>query len=138
MRQGRFLRPLLVSALSLSLLLAFTWSPLLSRPPAALAHALVIGSDPIDGSTISTPPARVRIFFNASISSASIAHVYVFAANGQQVDAAHSSIPAANPLELDTLLIHPASLPQRSDEVKWVAISNADGHTTTGLIGFNV
>jgi len=142
MRQGRFLRPLLVSALSLSLLLAFTWSPLLSRPPAALAHAFVIGSDPVDGSTISTPPARVLIFFNAPISSASIAHVYVFAAggpsNGQQVDAAHSSIPAANPLELDTPLIHPASLPQGSYEVKWVAISNDDGHTTTGLIGFNV
>src|SRR6266446_8133846 len=142
MRQGRFLRPLLVSALSLSLLLAFTWSPLLSRPPAALAHAFVIGSDPVDGSTISTPPARVRIFFNAPISSASIAHVYVFAAdgpsNGQQVGAARSSIPAANPLELDTPLIHPASLPQGSYEVKWVAISNDDGHTTTGLIGFNV
>jgi len=142
MRQGRFLRPLLISALSLSLLLAFTWSPLLSRPPAALAHAFVTGSDPVDGSTISTPPARVRIFFNAPISSASIAHVYVFVANGssngQQVDAAHSSIPATNPLELDTPLIHPASLPQGSYEVKWVAISNDDGHTTTGLIGFNV
>jgi len=142
MRQGHFLRPLLVSVLSLSLLLAFTWSPLLSQPPAALAHAFVIGSDPVDGSTISTPPATVRIYFNAPISPDSVAHVYVFAAggpsNGQQVDAAHSSIPAANPLELDTPLIQPASLPQGSYEVKWVAISNDDGHTTTGLIGFNV
>ena len=139
MRQGRFLRPLLVSVLSLSLLLAFTW---LSRPPAALAHAFVIGSDPVDGSTISTPPAMVRIFFNAPISPASIAHVYVFAASGpsdgQQVDAAHSRIPAANPRELDTPLIHPASLQQGSYEVKWIAVSNDDGHTTSGLIGFNV
>src|SRR5258707_6050062 len=143
MRRGHLLRPMLISVLGLSLLLAFTWSPFLARPPAALAHAFVIGSDPVDGSTINTPPARVRIFFNTPISSASIAHVYVFAAggpsnNGQQVDAAHSSIPAANPLELDTPLIHPASLPQGSYEVKWVAISNDDGHTTTGLIGFNV
>src|SRR5258708_23193439 len=121
MRQGRFLRPLLVSALSLSLLLAFTWSPLLSRPPAALAHAFVIGSDPVDGSTIRTPPARALIFFNAPISSASIAHLYVFApsgpSSGQQVDAAHRSIPATHPLELGTPLIHPASQPQGSYHV---------------------
>src|SRR5258708_12000897 len=102
MRQGRFLRPLLVSALSLSLLLAFTWSPLLSRPPAALAHAFVIGSDPVDGSTISTPPARVLIFFNAPISSASISHVYLFTAS--------SPFTATPPLAPPTP-IHPAKPP---------------------------
>lgn len=142
MRQGHLLRPLLISVLGLSLLLAFTWSPFLARPPAALAHAFVIGSDPVDGSTISTPPAVVRIFFNAPISPDSIAHVYVFAAggpsDGQLVDATHSTVPAANPRELDTPLITPASLPQGSYEVKWIAISNDDGHTTDGLIGFNV
>ena len=142
MRRGHLLRPLLISALGLSLLLAFTWSPFLARPPAALAHAFVIGSDPVDGSTISTPPAVVRIFFNTPISPDSIAHVYVFAAggpsDGQLVDAAHSTIPATNPRELDTPLITPALLPQGSYEVKWIAISNDDGHTTDGLIGFNI
>src|SRR6266566_7956177 len=142
MRRGHLLRPLLISALGLSLLLAFTWSPFLARPPAALAHAFVIGSDPVDGSTINTPPAVVRIFFNTPISPDSIAHVYVFAAggpsDGQLVDAAHSAIPATNPRELDTPLITPALLPQGSYEVKWIAISNDDGHTTDGLIGFNI
>ncbi len=142
MRRGHLLRPLLISVLGLSLLLAFTWSPFLARPPAALAHAFVIGSDPVDGSTINTPPAVVRIFFNTPISPDSIAHVYVFAAggpsDGQLVDAAHSTIPATNPRELDTPLITPALLPQGSYEVKWIAISNDDGHTTDGLIGFNI
>jgi len=77
MRQGRFLRPLLMSALILSLLLTIKLVACSVTATSALAHAFVIGSDPVDGSTINTPPAVVRIFFNAPISSASIAHVYL-------------------------------------------------------------
>src|SRR5260370_7472379 len=115
MRRGHLLRPLLISALGLSLLLAFTWSPFLARPPAALAHAFVIGSDPVDGSSISTPPAVVRIFFNTPISPDSMAHVYVFAtggpSDGQLLDAAHTTIPPPTPQELYPPLTTPPSLP---------------------------
>src|SRR5258707_316294 len=51
MRQGRFLRPLLVSALSLSLLLAFTWSPILcpstsnNLPQLSLQGGLAVAWD---------------------------------------------------------------------------------------------
>jgi methionine-rich copper-binding protein CopC/putative copper export protein len=137
MRQGRFLRPLLISGLILSLLLTISWSPVLSRPPVALAHAFVIGSDPVDGSTINTPPAVVRIFFNTPISSASIAHVY-FGIDNQVVDKGHSSVASDNLRELDTPLIAPDQLPQGSYTVRWTALADGDGHTTQGVIGFNV
>ena len=136
MRQRRFPRPLLISVLIVGLLLAFNWLPFLSQPPVALAHAFVIGSDPVDGSTVSTPPAIVRIFFNVPISSASIAHVY-FGPDNQLADGGRSSIPGNNPRELDTPLINPSQLPQGSYIVRWTALANDDGHATRGVIGFN-
>ncbi len=135
MRQGRFLRPLLMAALSLCILLALSWLPIVFRPPAALAHAFVIGSDPVDGSTINTAPAVVRIFFNTPISSASIAHVY-FGIDNQVMDAGSSRVASNNPQELDTPLI--TQLPEGSYTVRWAALSTTDGHATHGVIGFNI
>jgi methionine-rich copper-binding protein CopC/putative copper export protein len=128
--------------ISLGILVSFSWLPFFSQAPAAFAHAFVIGSDPVDGSTIATAPSVIRIFFNADISPASNARVYVFApggpANGSEVDAGHSSIPANHARELDTPLIASTSLPQGSYEVKWSALALDDGHATNGLIGFNL
>ena len=142
MRGRRFLRPLVMAVTGLSVLLGLSWLPFFSQAPAALAHAFVIGSDPVDGSTITSAPSVIRIFFNADISSASNARVYAFApggpANGSEVDAGHSYIPAGNARELDTPLISPDRLPQGSYEVKWTALALDDGRATTGLIGFNL
>ena len=142
MRGRRYLRLLAMLTISLSILLGLSWLPFFSRAPEALAHAFVIGSDPVDGSTISTPPTVIRIFFNADISAASNARVYVFAPggppNGSEVDAGHSYIPANHARELDTPLLAASSLPQGSYEVKWSALALDDGYATNGLIGFNV
>ena len=142
MRHRHFLRLLLTSLLSLSILLTLAWTPFFFQAPAALAHAFVIGSDPVDGSTISTAPTTIRIFFNADISPASIAHVYAFApggpTGGRLVDGGRSTISANNARELDTRLLSPSALPQGSYEVKWTAIAADDGHATHGLIGFNL
>ncbi|HEU0001620.1 MAG TPA: copper resistance protein CopC [Ktedonobacteraceae bacterium] len=136
------MRLVLMLTISLSILLGLSWLPLFSKAPAALAHAFVIGSDPVDGSTINTAPSVIRIFFNADISPASNARVYVFAPggpiSGSEVDAGHSYIPANNARELDTPLIATSNLPQGSYEVKWTAIAQDDGHATNGLIGFNL
>lgn len=137
MQRGRFFRPLLISALSLCILLTLTWLPGIFRPPVALAHAFVIGSDPVDGSTINTPPAVVRIFFNEPISRASVAHVY-FGIDNQVVDGNRSIIASGNSRELDTPLISPDQLPQGSYTVRWTALDATDGHATHGVIGFNV
>jgi methionine-rich copper-binding protein CopC/putative copper export protein len=127
---------LLISALSLGILLVFNWLPPLSQAPVAFAHAFVIGSDPVDGSTINAAPSVVRIYFNEAIGPASIAHV--FAPDGHIVDAARSSIPRTNLRELDTPLTTPGALPQGGYTVRWTALSDADGHTTHGVIGFNI
>ncbi|MBV9228519.1 MAG: copper resistance protein CopC, partial [Chloroflexi bacterium] len=128
----------ILSALLLSCLL-YSGSSIVMQPPLALAHAFVIGSDPVDGSTINTVPSVVRIFFNATISPISVAHVYSIQ-DGKLVNvgAARSSLAPTNPRELDIPVQTPDSQPQGSYEVIWTAVANDDGHTTYGIIGFNV
>jgi len=127
-------------ALILSVLLIAIWPGTVSQRSVAYAHAFVIGSDPIDGSTVTGAPRVVRIFFDAAISPASVAHVYTPAE--QIVDAARSSVSSTNPRELDTPVLAPGlapgQLPQGSYTVRWTAVANDDGHTTHGVIGFNI
>src|SRR2546421_8132254 len=63
-------------ALSVSLLLFSTGTSTVMGGSVALAHAFVIGSDPIDGSTVATVPRAVRIFFASAVSPTSIAYVF--------------------------------------------------------------
>ncbi|MDQ6662448.1 MAG: copper resistance protein CopC [Chloroflexota bacterium] len=129
---------------SLSILVLSLWCTMIFHVPAASAHSLqslhtfVIGSDPVDGSTISNPPGMIRIFFDADLSSASTAHVYAFTPDQHEVDIGQSNIPANNARELDIPLISKDQLLQGSYEVQWTALANDDGHTTHGLIGFNI
>src|SRR6185312_11336198 len=129
---------LITLALFLSVL-TFLGSTIVLQSPVAMAHAYVIGSDPVDGSTINAVPSVIHIFFNTTISPVSTAHIYSIQ-DGRLVDvtATPSSIPPSHPRQLDTLVQAPSSLPQGSYEVKWTAVSNDDGHTTFGIIGFNV
>jgi methionine-rich copper-binding protein CopC/putative copper export protein len=108
------------------------------QPPVASAHAFVIGSDPVDGSTVNSVPRAIRIYFNAPISPLSSAHVYVVQ-NGNLVDITGSPEHiSSNATQLEIPLKDAGSQPQGSYEVQWSAVANADGHTTHGIIGFNV
>ncbi|HEV2580304.1 MAG TPA: copper resistance protein CopC [Ktedonobacteraceae bacterium] len=142
MRQKHHLRLLLGGLAGLGVLLMWNWLPVFSQSPVALAHGFVIGSDPVDGSTIPGAPAVVRIFFNADISTASRVQVFVFvpggSPGGSEIDRGISVVPAGHAMELDTPLLSPATLPQGSYEVRWTAVASDDGHATHGLIGFNV
>ncbi|HZU68464.1 MAG TPA: copper resistance protein CopC [Ktedonobacteraceae bacterium] len=137
MRSRRFPWLLLLALPGLGLLLACTWLPLLAAPPEAAAQSFVIGSDPVDGSTINSAPRVIRIFFNEEISPASIAHIS-FAPDGQLMDGGRSVVPSSNPRELDTPLLPSARLPQGSYIVRWTALSRVDGRATHGVIGFNI
>ena len=130
------LRGLLPVTLSLITLLLSGWLTLLAPQSVAYAHAFVIGSDPVDGSTVANAPRVVRIFFAAAISPASIAHVYT--PDEHIVDATRSSISPSNLRELDTPLKNPDQLPQGGYTVRWTALADGDGHTTQGVIGFNI
>jgi methionine-rich copper-binding protein CopC len=136
MRKRRLL--VIVVALIVSSL-AYLCSTLVLPLPEAHAHAYVIGSDPVDGSTIATLPSVVRIFFNAPISSISTAHVYAIESSGMaDVSASSGHISRTSARELDIPLKTPTALPQGGYEVRWTAVANDDGHTTYGLIGFNL
>ncbi len=133
-------RQLLIVPLTLLLsILAFAGSLALIAPPVAQAHAFVIGSDPVDGSTINKVPNEIRIFFNADISSLSNAHVYsIQDGNLNEVNEKPGSVSPSNSRELDMDVKTPEQQSEGSYEVIWTAMAKADGHTTNGIIGFNV
>lgn len=142
MRRRYYFTHFLLAIVGATLLLLGSWLPLAGHTPTASAHSFVIGSDPVDGSTVSKAPSVVRIFFDAPISAASQAKVYAFppgtTATGVLVNASSSSINTTNPRELDTALLPASKLPLGGYEVRWTALSLTDGHTTSGLIGFNI
>ncbi len=141
MRQRYYSKILALALLSAGLLLGVSWLPLAGHAPAVSAYAFVVGSDPIDGSTISKAPTRVRVYFDAPIAASSQGSVYAFApgaTSGLLVSTDQGTINASNPKELDIALLPSNKLPQGGYEVKWAALSLTDGHTTSGLIGFNL
>lgn len=129
------------SALLLSSV-AFFGATFLSPPPVAAAHTLqafVIGSDPVDGSTINRAPKIMRIFFNAPLSLLSVAHIYHIEQE-QLVDvgSAPASLVQPGKTEMDIPVNVHTATPQGSYEVKWTAVADTDASTTYGVIGFNV
>lgn len=108
-------------------------------PSVAYAHAYVIGSDPVDGSTIQAVPTVIRIYFDAAIAPSSVAHLY-HTENGNfvEVTSALSFVTPHNTRELDIFLPSASTMPQGSYFVRWTALADDDGHTTYGSIGFDV
>ncbi len=134
-RHVRYLKLVLLPALLLNIAI-YCIAVVVLQPQAALAHAYVVGSDPVDGSTVAVAPKVVRIYFNADISSMSVAQVSYVQNNDYVSVQTHSALAGNNKRELDTYL--PAHLTGGSYFVRWTAIANDDGHTTFGSIGFDV
>lgn len=134
-RHVRYLKLVLLPALLLNIAI-YCIAVVVLQPQAALAHAYVIGSDPVDGSTVTVVPRIVHIYFNADISSMSVAQVSYVQNNDYVPVQTHSTLAGNNKRELDTYL--PAHLTGGSYFVRWTAIANDDGHTTFGSIGFDV
>lgn len=133
-------RRLLVTGIALILsILTYLSTMALVQPSVASAHAYVIGSDPVDGSTVATTPKEVHIYFNAPVSPLSSAHVYsIQGGNLIDVGAAPSQVAPSNEQELVIPIKTPSAQPKGGYEVIWSAVANNDGHTTEGIIGFNV
>ncbi len=133
-------RQLLTTGAALLLsILAYICTMALIQPSVASAHAYVIGSDPVDGSTVAKAPKEVHIYFNAAVSPLSSAHVY-FTRGGNYTDvgATPSYVAPLNTQELVIPVKTPKTQPRGNYEVIWTAVANDDGHTTEGIIGFNV
>ena len=134
-RHVRYLKLVLLPALLLNIVI-YCIAVVVLQPQSALAHAYVIGSNPVDGSTVTVVPKVVRIYFNANVSSISVAQV-LYVQNGNYVSVqTHTTLAADNMRELDTYL--PTHLTGGSYLVRWTAVANDDGHTTFGSIGFDV
>ena len=134
-RHLRYLKLVLLPALLLNIMI-YCVAVVVLQPQAALAHAYVIGSDPVDGSTVTVVPKVVRIYFNANISSMSVAQVLYVQNSNYVTIQTHSTLAINDMRELDTYL--PTNLTGGSYLVRWTAIANDDGHTTFGSIGFDV
>ncbi len=134
-RHVRYLKLVLLPALLLNIAI-YCIAVVVLQPQAALAHAYVIGSDPVDGSTVTVVPKVVRIYFNANISSMSVTQVLYVQNNDYVSVQTRTALAGNNKRELDTYL--PTNLTGGSYLVRWTAIANDDGHTTFGSIGFDV
>ena len=131
----RFVRLVLFPAMLLNIII-YLVAVMILQPQAAFAQAYVIGSDPVDGSTVTTVPSVLRIYFNANISAMSAVQIS-YVQNGDFVPLqTQSRVVVDNSRELDTYL--PTKLASGSYFARWTAVANDDGRTTFGSIGFNV
>jgi methionine-rich copper-binding protein CopC len=110
-----------------SLLLLIQW------PHSALGHALLVRAEPKVGERVSTPPARVRIWFDSALGP-SLCKIRVQDPNGKQVDNDDSRVipPDEKLLEVSLPLLPPGIY-----HVIWSVVSR-DGHKTNGDYIFTI
>ncbi len=128
----RFTRPRLALCRALLLLVAVTLGALAAASPAS-AHAVLVSSDPADGSRLPSAPARVHLLFDEPVEAVPGTAV-VISADGTRVSAgpARSADGGAG-------LVIPlrTGLSAGSYLVTWRVVS-ADSHVVAGSVSFGV
>jgi copper transport protein len=100
--------------------------------PAANAHAVLVGSDPVDGSRLAASPATVELTFDEPVKLIPAA-VQVISSSGTRVDDGATLRPGGTTIVL--------ALPQRLARGSYTAmwrVSSADTHEVAGSITFGV
>ncbi|HET6876372.1 MAG TPA: copper resistance protein CopC, partial [Jatrophihabitans sp.] len=106
---------------------------LLAAP--ALAHASVVGSDPVDGSRLKTAPHEVVITFDEPVGIDGVGYLHVIDQHGHSVDAGKAFHPNGDgPKVADRLQPH---LGDGTYTASYRVIS-ADSHPVAGVIHFVV
>jgi copper transport protein len=125
------------------LVLLLIWMAAGARP--ALAHAIVVRTEPADGAVLGTPPRQVRLWFSEPVALHLTAIELIdgggrrFAATSVRGNAA--SLAAAvrsDQLTAAEVLIELPSLPPGVYRLSWRTLSSADLHNTAGTIVFGV
>ncbi|MGC1446358.1 MAG: copper resistance CopC family protein [Xanthobacteraceae bacterium] len=98
--------------------------------PAAYAHAHLDHAVPAVGSTVSTAPTEVSLFFTQNLESA-FSSVTVTDANGADVGQGKAEI-SSNTMRVGLKPLNPGSF-----TVHWHAVS-VDTHTTEGTFSFQI
>jgi copper resistance protein C len=99
---------------------------------AAQAHAFLDHAEPRVGSTVSSPPSQLSLWFTQNIEHA-FTSVEVLNAAGARVSAGKARIDTANSL----MQVGLKPLPPGTYTVRWRALS-VDTHTTEGSFTFQV
>ncbi|OLC14652.1 MAG: hypothetical protein AUH29_09920 [Candidatus Rokubacteria bacterium 13_1_40CM_69_27] len=106
---------------------------LLSGVLGAAAHAVLDRADPRVGSTVSTAPSEVKLWFTENLEPA-FSTIRVVDADGRQVDRADGRVDADNPALLRITL---SLLPAGTYRVLWRVVS-VDTHVTEGEFTFTI
>lgn len=116
----------------LAILLAFGLVVLASAP--ALAHAVVLRSDPLDGAVLADAPPHIRLWFSEEI-AVSLSTFTVSANSGEVIPIAAVQADAADPT---LIIIDVPKLKPGAYRVTWNVLSTDDLHLRRGSIVFGV
>lgn len=108
---------------------------MLAAAPAALAHATVVGSDPIDGSRLKTAPAAVTISFDEAVALDSAGYLRVADQAGRRVDTGPAGHPGGAGAKISVPLR--TGLGDGTYTATFRIVSD-DGHPLAGAIRFAV
>jgi hypothetical protein len=100
----------------------------------ARAHAFLDSSEPKVGSTVSTPPLVVKIWFTERLHHDPQTTIQVFDASGKEVDRQDAKVDAKNE---SLMAVSLPKLPPGTYKVVWSAIA-LDTHHTHGTFTFTV
>ena len=106
---------------------------LFTSPGVSRGHAFPDHAEPRVGSTVSSPPAVVRIWFSGALEPA-FSTIAVLDANGKKVDKGDGRVNASDATLLETSL---PPLPSGVYRVVWNVIAR-DGHRTAGDHTFEI
>jgi methionine-rich copper-binding protein CopC len=121
------MRPLKAVVALCSVIILCPW------PRVAWGHAFPDHSEPRVGAVVTTPPARVRIWFDGALEPA-FSTLRVQNVSGQQVDKGDGHVDAADATLLEANL---PSLPAGTYRVTWSVVAR-DGHRTEGNYTFTI
>lgn len=116
-------------------LISFLPLGLLNRAtPLALAHALLLSSDPAANAILNAPPQRIRLFFSEDLNDLT-SRVVVVDTTNHQVDSGDSSVANSDTREMDVGL---PLLRAGTYVVVWRSQSAQDGHIAGGSFLFRI
>jgi copper transport protein len=119
--------------LRLGATVALVLAALFAFPAAASAHAVLVGSTPVDGSRLSTSPTTVVLHFDENVELVP-GTARVISTTGLRADTGHAT--AGEDQSLVVIALKP-NLPKGSYSVTWRVVS-ADTHIVSGSISFGV
>ncbi|MDT4933058.1 MAG: copper transport protein [Pseudonocardiales bacterium] len=106
----------------------------LTNAQPAAAHAVLVTSDPANGATVAAAPGSVRLWFSEEI-SAQLSGARLVDHDGNAVAGSQAVAARGDPRLLELALPH---LAHGTYGVLWRVLAEDDGHTTNGVVLFNV